>query len=865
VLTVDGVDVLAQLGIGHPTSCTAGSPCGGNFLVGGNTVTVSDLIVDVGAINQLAANTVSFDVSGLGCGGHLFTVNGVPLPGSRPKLLSAQCRKDPISDTGLSSGFAINITSPTPQETNVSVPVPVQGEVCSGRPIADLNINGIDVPVNGQTHIPGNGTTTADTFKFTINTTLPETSLAQDFTSGDASPGPDPGSNLLIAAATDDEGNRTFVRLFYATGTTLNPGINAALPIQSAEHPLLQALIGRLKKAVVEASPPSTVQVDDAFVIGLSPAAVQQQFDKRCVAAGVQFKTKATQSIQAVSIPSTTVSPPCACDADVNFTIGTITIDETQITCPVTFSQGQFHVSVHLPDVSVQVSADGHCGDCDPFDTATDVTGTTTVTLSGFKVDFDVTEGQLLNPTSPQPTVLVSGTTNTAGNISVDTPCFISQACNFFLDIVTLGLVDFTPSVDFSNVSDFKQAVGASEPDPVKLNDIKIDEQKVANFNQTLSGQLTSVHITSDGILAGLRGTFATDLLDPDIQNTPGALITQPPLPSLPVSGASDAFVALSTDTINMLFASMALAGRLKESCQPSGKTLGDLLPADCDTLTNPGGDTATALQQGVCHGIRQHSCEGLSASTALLTAIKQGACHGTRGDNCSTIAVPAGAVLSTAEKTTCTNTPNLNLNAAQSILLCTRQDIPPRMALLGSGGGSTVSTALRLKALSVALVLDRQGDGLDTELNSTPKCFATGAPRIGDCALFEACLDLNFKFDQQFVDPVTAAATCGGVPGFSATFKEIQILNRQAGVVCSGAGLAGEDSLVVDQSATNDIVTVNLPQKAQQFSPPICMKGLDLGGFVTCGTPQLLTIETDGNTAFKDFLGLTCAISAAP
>jgi hypothetical protein len=279
----------------------------------------------------------------------------------------------------------------------------------------------------------------------------------------------------------------------------------------------------------------------------------------------------------------------------------------------------------------------------------------------------------------------------------------------------------------------------------------------------------------------------------------------------------------------------------------------------------NAGGDNATALQQGVCHGIRAANCETLAAGTPLLTAVKQGACHGTRGDNCSTIPVPAGALLAAAERNTCTNTPNLNLNASQNILLCTRQDIPPRMALLGSGGGATVDTALRLKALSVALVLDRDGDGLDGDLDTTPQCFATGAPRVGDCALFEACLDMNFRFDQRFVDPVTAAATCGGVPGFATRFKEVQVLNRQAGVVCSGAGLAGEDSLIVGEASTSDIVTENLPAKAQEFSPPICMKGLDLGGLVSCGSPQLLTIETDGSPAFKDFLGVTCAITAAP
>jgi hypothetical protein len=307
----------------------------------------------------------------------------------------------------------------------------------------------------------------------------------------------------------------------------------------------------------------------------------------------------------------------------------------------------------------------------------------------------------------------------------------------------------------------------------------------------------------------------------------------------------------------------MTVAGKLKESCQPSGKTLGDLLPLDCDSIVNDAGPEATALQQGICHGIRQHDCETLPGPNK---PIKQGACHGTRGDNCSQIATDGKLAKKLLEKATCQNTPNLNLQANQNILFCTRQDIPPRLALktgggLSSGAPAPVVSSLRMKSMSVALILDRQGDALDSTLDSTPQCFATGAPRLGDCALYEACLDMNFDFEEQFVPP-SEAATCGGLPGFKSVFKQVQVLTRQAGVVCSGAGLVAQDSLVLDQTSGSDIVTINIPQKAKDASPPICMEGLTLGNFVTCGTPQLVAI---GNGTFKDYLGVTCAITAAP
>lgn len=887
-VVVDGVDVFAGLGIGNPASCTAASPCGGNFNVGASVVTVSNLIVDVGPINVLARNTVSFDIAGLGCGGHLFSINGTPFPGARPKFLAASCHKDALADKGISSGFAITITSPTPGQSGVAVPAPVVGEVCSGRPIAKVNINGVDVPVGGQTHIPGNGTTTADTFKLAINTTLSETDLAQDFATGNAAFGADAGSNRLIVAATDDEGNRTFKGLLFGTRTTLNPGVSPSALEAAALHAVIgkfrDAIQDDIKKSALQALP-STVDVNNAFAIGLSPAAIQQQFDKRCTdpvnGVGKLFRDKVIANLLPNTphlVKTTNVDPDCSCNVSVGVYITQVDINAANITCPVSFADGVIHATINLPSITIHVEAgsNGQGGDATCEDSVagvcvarTRVRLTGTVPVTGINLKFDITEAQLLG-TAPQGTpVFDKGTTGAMqnqDNHNSGIECIGGAICEFFslvINAITFGATDLG-GIDVSVDTDFSSQVGAAEPDPIGLKDIKIDEQKVADFNQTLSGTLSSVQIDVNGLVAGLKGTFATNVLDPEIAITPGALIQNPPLPTLPVAGASSAFVALSTDAINMLFAGMTLSGRLKESCQPSGNTLGDLLPADCETIVNAAGDVATALQQGICHGIRENDCDSLPG-VGNLQFIKQGACHGTRGDNCATIKVKQGKPVKAAiERTTCQNTPNLNLKASQNILMCTRQDIPPRLAVLGGGGVNPVNTALRLKALSVALVLDRQGDGIDADLDTTPQCFSTGAPRLGDCSLYEACLDMNFKFDEEFVAPSPTGA-CGNVPGFKAVFKEVQVLNRQAGVICSGAGLAADDSLILSQSSTNDIITVTLPSKAEQFSPPLCMQGLDLGGFVTCGSQQLVAIETNGNNAFRDYLGVTCSITATP
>src|SRR5262249_9567105 len=65
VIVADGVDLLALLGIGNPSSCSRISPCGGSTTVNGHPVTIANLVVDTAPVNLYASNTVSFDIQGL--------------------------------------------------------------------------------------------------------------------------------------------------------------------------------------------------------------------------------------------------------------------------------------------------------------------------------------------------------------------------------------------------------------------------------------------------------------------------------------------------------------------------------------------------------------------------------------------------------------------------------------------------------------------------------------------------------------------------------------------------------------------------------------------------------------------------------
>jgi hypothetical protein len=794
-------------------------------------------------------------------------VTGDPVAGARPRFVSQRCHQDPLSDAGLSSGLAITISSPQPGESGVAVPTPVTGQVCSGRPIKTVNINGtILTPPGGGTLTPGDGITTADTYTYAINTAIAATDLPKDVSTGDAPLGTfDAGSNRLVAAATDDLGNRTFTSVVFATGTTQNPNLPAAaveqlagrFRMREAQQSLIEdlgALATQRIAAVLQNG--GVVTVPNAFVAGLSTQAIQKVFTERCTdpVDGVGKKFKDTVSAKVLQIPNQqkSVSSPCSCDPTATMSVSSVTIDANDISCPVTFHDGHFSVRINLPSVTVHASVSGSCetsveGVCIE---GLSVSGSSTTTISGIRLDFDITENDLLQNQSSQNPAFTPGIASSNTNISTDF-CGASVLCDVVVTILTFGLVDMSPSIDVSNVQEITQQVGSSEPDPVKLQEIKVDEEQIADFNQTLSGALSSVRITAGGLVAGLAGTFATNSVDPEVQLTPGALLTAVSPPAMPVAGNLGTFMALADDAINQMFASMTLAGGIKTQCKPSGQTVGDLFPADCDTVTSDAGDPAAALAQGICHGIRQNDCESLGGASNVLRAIKQGACHGVKGDNCNTIPLPGGPLAAATEKSTCTATPRLGLEAGQAILICTRQDIPPRMVFPNAGSPTQVAASLRLNDLSVAMVVDRQGDDLDDALESLPECFVPGAPIVGDCRLMATCLDINYNFTLAF-------QTCtDGKPGIASTFNNIQILNREAGVLCSGGGPTGDAATAIAQAAGDDVVTIELGSKAEDLSPPICMAGLSLGGFVDCATPGLFTI---GGGAFRDYLGVTCA-----
>ena len=873
-VVVDGTSILdpAHLNIPDLSACSASTPCGGVVTINSASVTVSNLVLEAsGGVGNLSSNTLRMTLEGLACGGHVYVLDGEQLPGVLRSTATSQCHDDDVLDLGSSSVFAIDITSPLAGEVTTAVPTPVQGQVCAGREIVNVQLNGVNANISGQSCTPGDGVTTGTTCVVPIDATLGETNLAQDISTGDAPLGTfDAGSNRLVASATDDIGTRTYEKVVFATGNVAAPGVETALLQSALEQAVQDELTKALLPQVQMAMTATSTEIDNAFVVGISAAGAQKLFDQLCTAPnpnpespnfgktpGQIFKDTVEAAILALPQINTSIDPPCSCEAPVTVKVDSVNVGNA-VTCPIVFSDDKFRVSVKLPDVTVHGSATGQCEDevLDVCVARTVVNVQSTATISNISLDFDVTEGNLLNNTT-SPSIFVHSTPAISVSGGVDLQCIGADICEVVLTVVTLGIIDFSPSIDISAVTDITKQVGAAEPDPVRLKEIKVDEEVVANFDQKLSGLVSDVQITPAGISAGLKGTFATLAVDPEVESTPGAVLTPAPLPILPVPNAQDVFIGLADDTMNQMFASMTMAGKLKNACTDTGKTIGDLLPANCEDI-NLILPAATAIARGACYGVKGADCESIAMSALvndLNTATEQGVCHAYKAADCNAIPLAAGPLAALTERNTCANTRNPNLHADQHLLFCARQDIPPRLLLEDNTSTSTVESALRLNDLTVAMLVDRGDPGLTGALAETPSCFATGASTAGDCNLLGVCMDLNFNFNMQF-------ETCAdGKPGFRNQFTSIQILNREPGVVCGGSSTAAQDGDVLDQAATDETVTIDLTARAEDFAPPVCGAGLSMGGFVTCKTPTLFTMNTDGSPTFKDYIGITCLV----
>jgi hypothetical protein len=273
-LSIDGVDIFGALGL-TPSTDFPGGPYGGPVTINGANVEISDLFV------RTTSNTLTLNVAGLPCGGHLIVVNGSPLATAVPDG-SKRCYVDDYRDKCVASVLGVEITSPQDQETDLPSPTLVQGSVCSGRRISSLKLNGLDQPITSQSFVKGDGTTSADTYAFDFQTWLPGTDLRRAVRSGETPLGSlDRGSNRLVADVVDEFGNRAFDSVIFAVGPVAKPGIGPLLSqAQAAARGTLASII---------ALDSTQAEIQNAFVLGLTEQAIDAIIGAKCAEKGEDF------------------------------------------------------------------------------------------------------------------------------------------------------------------------------------------------------------------------------------------------------------------------------------------------------------------------------------------------------------------------------------------------------------------------------------------------------------------------------------------------------------------------------------------------------------------------------------------------
>lgn len=873
---IDCVDVLAELGI-DPASDFPGGPFSGTVLVDGKTVEIQGLVVDVADnINQQSANTLTMIVKNLGGGGHVIYVNGEPVP--QRAHLTEECLQDDIADAGDVSQLAVTITSPADQEIIDPIPpdgIAVTGLVQHGRMISSLQLSGKDVDVSEQTVTNGDGICSADQHTLSFEELLAETDpdLA---VAGNALPGTvQRGANNIIADASDDLGNRAFASRMFGAGNVLSPA-QSALIAQRVEATLSKDL-AMLYNGVKTAT---ETEIENAFVAGLEADAVNKVFKKLLTDAVEEFKARAVATWQGRALGDITISPDCSCNVTATLMVTDISFGSDSDS-NVVFSDGQLDVTFQLPDVTVSMAASNSCettflGAC-VAETVLNITAKTIMRDPDFS--FTITDEGIETNTPPGDDMktFVIGEMRYPGSngesleqnsdvwsSSSDINCLGAGICSFFegiagftIEVVTLGFVEAGDVFDFISVdwqlADFEDLAGSADPEPVGIGEIAIDNQVVEDFGKAaFAPTLHDVAITSDGLTAAFGAVFTTQEEDPNIDETPGAAVTPAPAPGAAQgTPQQNGYIVLADDTINQLFASMAKSGGLQTQCQNTGKTVNDLLPADCESLAGKT-DEATATIQGICHGIRTTDCETLTAATPTLQGTKQGACHGIQGDECSTIPVAVGSIL--VERAACNLIPDVNLAATDELMFCAKQSIPPQMLIKNDTSSTppeSLDTTLLLNDMSVSMVVDRGNAGMEGEPGGTPNCFAADASTLADCNLFVACIDITLGTKMSLDNSECNTEETG----FVFSVNTITTSGLEAGVVC-GAATQTDDTRITDQAAADSTVD-EISKNVEIFTPPLCAKGLSLGNLLNFQNPKLISIDTGGPDDYADYFGI--------
>ena len=884
-----------------------------------DTGIVPDARAGVEAADQV--NTVSFTIKGLPAGGHIFHIYGQPLP--LPKRLATPCHIDELDDTGTLSAFGIQIDSPTNQEIVATAPVHVEGTVCSGNAITRLRINGGDVDVSGQTCTTGNGVSSADECVLDFDTPIGRKDLEDAAVGNAVNASYKRGGNRVVADASDDEGNRAFnTDVVFGLGAVQDNAattVMAKLPADSGLHMVVNDIQTMM---ATEIDPAFVVGLEEAAAQKFFNQKCQGAIDqfKARADASLSGKTFATFDVEPdcscnlnnipivledLQFTDSTANPTCAVD----FQAGKIGVT-------VHLPALRIQVGAHR-----QCTDHGLFGECIAR-TKVDVTAVTHVKNISFA--FTITENQIETKTQPnkddffftwdirdpadRPAINQVGhcanipDRECYGNKKAGEPgegtsaqcdggvcngfvtnpdfdpvthkdvgieCWGASIClafeaigAFLITVFTFGLVDGFDLIgflefDFDVNTDFLDELKAAEPDAMGLNEVEVDEGEVSKdgFVTFTLGEI-DVTIADGGLTVVVPGTFETTEVDPTLPTTPPASETPASAPTVAglIPTTDDVSMLIADDVFNRIFKAMQESGRLKACSNADNLTVDDLLPA-CDTI---GPDNLIGAElQGICHAVRGADCLALpDVDTEPKSNTRRGACVGFKGGDCSVFpALSAGRVA-------CNATPQRDISATDSVLICARQDFAPDLTITPSTSlSTTVQTSLFLEDLNVVFALDRGNDGFPGVLESLPGCWGETGNGVPDCRLYAACADLTVNATMG-IDSTTCTSLQAG---FIFALTEVIPSSLELGALCS-AGSETDDSSLLEEAVTS-LVTKAVSDNTETFMPPICVDGLGLDSTLNFNSPdaRLFGFKTDGTEPFADFLGITVGLTATP
>ncbi len=826
-LKIDGQNVLPLIGV-NPLTAFPGGPYKGSFQYttpgcqDRRTVEVCELFVHSSGIDKLNPNTLTATIRGLGGGGHIVVVDGDPRPGSYPNPVDNRCVVDDVRDKGISHEIAVQIIRP--QDGDVidppSTPA-VTSKACHGRPFLDMKINGLSYPgaVGGQTMFAGDGENSADTWRMNLTAVMGMNNLRAEYNGAAPQQGRlDPGMNRLIAQVSDEEQNSSFDSVFMAVGPVIN---NATTFTTTVE--------GDIRDELAQvAADQAAVTVEKAFTLAMNANAMTTFFSELCQEIGPDLAADLEERLDGYKSKKFTIPTPWPlCDVkNARMKITSVDIDPTAFDCVITPLADKIRLKITLPAFIASTHFGGGCLVEGPFGIC--VVEVLVDTDANFEVPpisvtFEITESTILTQSlmddfafdiGPDP-VVIQGSINDNTEVNCIVGALL-DILNFLLQVVTFGAWD--PGIDefeFELTDDkLKEKLGEKNGDMREFSVFKFDnEDLISQYDSKLKSMLSDVQITPQGIAAAVSASFEATMTDPEVAMIPGTPLTPAPMPQPPIPNANEVTVAISDDVFNQLLSSLAQSGKFKTLFEDV-RVLGDFLP-----------DPSTCSSLG---------------------PILEPRCVGLLGGDCNQFVLPSRREVCEEAKQ---KMEDRLLSPGTAVILHAHVDNPPKLLIIDNPATQdAVEVRLRFSQISVALLVDRDGNGqLSGSIASLPRCFGPSTSTVNECALWEACLNVNVDA-KLFLPP-------------NQLLLRMQVLDvsheLSTGMVCNGGIDDADDESMIEEAAQGATLD-KLNEKLREGTPDLKTKGLDFGGLVKFENAKLISIENDGDPDFQDYIAIT-------